>query len=234
MADIFISYKSSDRPRAETLRGWFEAAGRTVWIDRETEIGEGWEKIEKELASSRVVVVIWGAEARRSKWVVREATTALEDGRLIQIHATGLSLPPPFDSIQGARMQAWSGEASHSEKNRLMSAVARKLGVAPPEPEAKGDEASSAAIELDLAGLAELVFFYCVRRLEFQRRNIANEAIPQSLLEDSRVAFDSILERIRPVSVGTPADDREGLFHLMIEGFHEQLELLAPDPKLLK
>jgi hypothetical protein len=165
MADIFISYKSSDHPRAETLRGWFEAAGWTVLIDRETEIGEGWEaKIEKELASSRVVVVIWGAEARRSKWVVREATTALEDGRLIQIHATGLSLPPPFDSIQGARMQAWSGEASHSEKNRLMSAVARKLGVAPPEPEAKGDEASSAAIELDLAGLAELERFSLDRK----------------------------------------------------------------------
>src|SRR5437660_1543619 len=101
MADIFISYKSSDRPRAEALKGWFEAAGWTVWIDRETEIGEGWEaRIEAELASSKAVVVIWGAEARRSPWVVREATAALEDGRLIQIHATGLPLPAPFDAVQ--------------------------------------------------------------------------------------------------------------------------------------
>src|SRR6516225_7327947 len=32
MAEIFVSYKSSDRPRAETLKSWFEGAGWSVWI----------------------------------------------------------------------------------------------------------------------------------------------------------------------------------------------------------
>jgi len=44
MSDIFISYKSSDRPRAEILKTWFEGAGWTVWIDHDINIGEEWEK----------------------------------------------------------------------------------------------------------------------------------------------------------------------------------------------
>ena len=36
LADIFISYQSSDRPRAEVLRGWFVGLGWSGWIDRES------------------------------------------------------------------------------------------------------------------------------------------------------------------------------------------------------
>ena len=46
------------------------------------------------------VFIIWVAEPLRSPWVLREATAALKDGRLIQIHATGLQLPPPFDEVE--------------------------------------------------------------------------------------------------------------------------------------
>ena len=100
MADIFISYTSSDRPRAERLRSWFEAAGWTVWIDREIDLGEGWEeRVQIELEHARLVVVLWSAQARRSEWVVREATAAHQSGRLLQIHATGLALLPPFDAV---------------------------------------------------------------------------------------------------------------------------------------
>jgi hypothetical protein len=42
-----------------------------------------------------------------------------------------------------------------------------------------------------------------------------------------RSAFDRILRDMRGAD-GASDDDREGLLHLVIEGFHEQLELLAP------
>ena len=42
MADIFLSYTSSDRPRAEKLKAWFEEAGWSVWIDRDISLGEDW------------------------------------------------------------------------------------------------------------------------------------------------------------------------------------------------
>src|SRR6185503_19000837 len=125
MSDIFISYTSSDRPRAETLKSWFEEAGWTVWIDRDIDLGEAWEaRIKAEVDRARVVVVLWGATARRSDWVIREATAAMASGRLIQIHATGLPLLPPFDALQAVRMQAWSGESGHAERTKLLRAIA--------------------------------------------------------------------------------------------------------------
>jgi hypothetical protein len=63
--------------------------------------GEPWpDRVQSELDTARLIVVLWGAEARRSEWVQKEALAAQESGRLVQIHATGLPLLPPFDKIQ--------------------------------------------------------------------------------------------------------------------------------------
>src|SRR5579859_7685035 len=133
MADIFLSYTSSDRPRAEKLKAWFEEAGWSVWIDRDISLGEDWaHRIRKELESARIVVVLWGAEARRSEWVQREAIAAQQSNRLVQVHATGLPLLAPFDTIQAVRMQSWSGESGHSERIKLLSTIASRLGTTLP------------------------------------------------------------------------------------------------------
>jgi hypothetical protein len=77
MADIFLSYTSSGRPQAERLKAWFEEAGWSVWIDRDISLGEDWaQRVQKELESARLVVVLWAVEARRSEWVQREAIAA--------------------------------------------------------------------------------------------------------------------------------------------------------------
>jgi hypothetical protein len=235
MADIFISYKTSDRPRAEVIRGWFEAAGWSVWIDREVEIGQPWEgRIVEALAAAKVVVVIWSAEARRSDWVLREAKAALEDGRLIQVRATALPPPAPFGDAQGVRMESWSGAVAHGEKRRLMTAVAERLGVpvpAEPEPEA---EQGYAAYDSRLLNLAELVFFYCARRLEFQRLNRARSHIPDRLMDEFRTAFGEIAKMVLPSNGEDPPTDEDGVLHHLIDGFTEELELLAPDPNMVK
>src|SRR5262245_4075667 len=78
VVDNCVSYKSSDRPRAETLKSWFEDAGWSVWIDRGIEIGEEFEpRILHELETARLIAVLWSAEARKSNWVQREAEFAL-------------------------------------------------------------------------------------------------------------------------------------------------------------
>jgi TIR domain len=168
MTDIFISYKSSDRPRAETLKTWLEGAGWTVWIDRDIDVGEEWEKrVEHELVTARLVVVLWSAEARRSGWVRREANVALENGRLLQVRATGLPLIPPFDKLQAVRMQSWSGEASHSERVRLLAAVAQRLGCNLPDEVARIDPSEDVTTQRhDVAETLELAFYYCARQLE--------------------------------------------------------------------
>jgi hypothetical protein len=232
-ADIFLSYKSSDRPRAETLKRWFEKAGWSVWIDRGIEIGEEWERrIDDELKSARLIVVLWGAEARHSAWVQREAELALRTNRLLQVHATGLPLLPPYDSIQGVRMQAWSGEGAHSERTRLLQAVADRLdSKPPPEPGPDPDE-DVQGYRPEVSEALGLAFYYCARQLERARivKDRGYSAIED--FEEIRSSFSAMLALLR--REGESDDDREGVLHMMMNDFLDQLLLLSPDPNALQ
>ena len=234
MADIFISYASPDRPRAERLKAWFEEAGWSVWIDREIDLGEGWEqRIQHELDDAALVVVLWGAAARRSEWVQREASIALQSGRLLQVHATGLPLLPPFDAVQAVRMQSWSGEAGHSERSKLLRAVAHRLGTSlPPHLEVVTPEEHLTAYHEETSEALELAFYYCARQVErvrLQRERGYNLA---SDFEEIEASFTAMLALVR-TDAGT-TDDREGVLHRLMEDFLNQLLLLVPDPNALK
>lgn len=230
MADIFISYESSDRPRARVLRTWFEQLGWSVWMDDDIEASRDWEgAIKKELEAARVVVVLWGAQAMRSGWVNREASIARQDGRLVQIHATGLRLPSEFESIQAIRMQAWSIEVEHSEKTRLLTVVAKRLEAGPVVLRRIDAMATVLPpVNYDVVGTMEIAFYYCARQLESRLRMLSLEWNDEDLTK-LRETFDCLNERLRSDGVAEP-DDREGILHRMLNDFFEQLDGLAPLP----
>jgi TIR domain len=232
MADIFVSYKSADRPRAETLKSWFERAGWSVWIDRGIEIGEEFEpRIARELESARLIAVVWSAEARRSDWVLREAEFARRNGKLLQIHGTGLPLLDPYDKIQAVRMQSWSGESSHSERVRLLQAVAAKLGSKLP----KGFDATDEYEDIrdydpDISEALGLAFYYCARQVERVRKVRDGNSRGLADFEEVRESFAAMLALLHNKNV---KDDREGVLHSMAEDFLKQLAMLSPDPNAL-
>jgi len=230
MADIFLSYTSSDRARAEALRCWFEQAGWSVWIDRGIEIGEDWEeRIERELGSARLVVVLWSAQARRSEWVQREAGLADKDGRLLQIHGTGLPLLPPFDTRQAVRMQSWSGEEGHSERLRLLEAVATRLGskLSGELLTVRSDE-DITAHDHDIAEALGLAFYYCARQIERVRLQRERGYGSTDDFKEIASSFSAMLALLR--KDGDPSNDREGVLHTLLNDFLDQLLLLSPDP----
>jgi hypothetical protein len=234
MADVFVSYASSDRPRAEALKGWFEKAGWSVWIDRDISLGEDWElRIQRELDAARVVVVLWGAEARRSEWVQKEANAAQQSDRLVQIHATGLPLLPPFDTLQAVRMQSWSGEAGHSERVKLLRTVADRLGrTLPADLDATTRDEALTAYQGEVSEALGLAFYYCARQVErvrVQRDRGYGEA---SDFDEIGNCFTAMLALLR--TDPRTADDREGVLHRLMEDFLNQLVLLIPDPNALK
>ncbi|MGH6905280.1 MAG: toll/interleukin-1 receptor domain-containing protein [Geminicoccaceae bacterium] len=60
MAQIFLSYSSADRVRAEVLKNWFESLGWSVFWDREIPPGESWESyLLAHLDQADCVVVLW-------------------------------------------------------------------------------------------------------------------------------------------------------------------------------
>lgn len=234
MADIFFSYASPDRARAETLKTWFEQAGWSVWIDREIELGLGWEaQIQRELDGARLVVVLWGPAARRSEWVQREALAAHESGRLLQIHATGLPLLPPFDTIQAVRMQSWSGESQHSERVKLVQAVGVRLGEPTRVPEllAVSADESLTTYHPEISEALELAFHYCARQVERVRLQKERGHGTVADFEEVHRSFEAMLALLRTDS--RLPDDREGILHRLMEDFLGQLLLLAPDPNVV-
>jgi hypothetical protein len=177
MAQIFLSYSSADRNRAEVLKDWFESLGWSVFWDREIPPGENWESyLLAHLDQAACVVVLWTPAAYESDWVIKEAIAALERGRLVQIKGTGLPAPPPFDAIQALPFQAWAAEEDHPQMARLIKEVARRLGGAPPrsDPATRPGPPSNA----DRYEVASAVFHYCAAMTTFRLRQIAGT--PQS------------------------------------------------------
>jgi TIR domain-containing protein len=229
VADIFISYASADRPRAEVLKSWFEYSRWSVWIDRQIDLSADWESVLRaELGSARLVVVLWGAEARRAPWVIEEAQIALDSGRLLQIHATRLPLLAPFDRFQAVRMQSWSGEVGHSERVKLLQAVAKRLSTGLPEElhESSCDEQLT-AYRPAISEALGLAFYYCARQLERARRQQERGYGSVSDFTEIREAFSAMLALLREDA--EIADDREGILHRLMDDFLSQLLLLAPD-----
>lgn len=234
MADIFLSYTSSDRPRAEKLKAWFEEAGWSVWIDRDISLGEDWaHRIQKELESARLVVVLWGAEARRSEWVQKEAIAAQQSDRLVQVHATALPLLAPFDTIQAVRMESWSGESGHSDRVKLLRTIANRLGTTlPVHLSAVTAEEDLTAYQASILEALELAFYYCARQIERLRLQRDRGSSDASDFDEIRRCFTAMLALLRTDSGTT--DDREGVLHRLMEDFLNQLLSHVPDANALK
>jgi len=110
MADIFISYAKADRARALELSAFLEAEGWSVWWDKSLSAGEGYrDRIMKELAAARAVIVIWTQASIGSDWTRAEAGRAKAEGKLIPVKAPALSypdIPLPFGEMHTENLNA--------------------------------------------------------------------------------------------------------------------------------
>ena len=140
MADLFISYARSDRPRAEQLAHALERAGWSVWWDREIPPGRSFDEvIEEALALARCVIVLWSEASVRSEWVKTEAAEAAQRRILVPILADGARIPLEFRRIQAASIDDWRHLEAADGWDQLCDAVAALVDSprrAPPAPAA--------------------------------------------------------------------------------------------------
>ena len=131
MADIFISYASEDRDKAEILASNLQEQGRSVWWDRDLPFGRPFDEvIRTELKNSGCVVAIWTERAVNSLYVIGEARDALRLGKLISVFLSVPHVVLPYDlqAIQGVELIDWHGDASNIEFQRLARGITTLLG----------------------------------------------------------------------------------------------------------
>ena len=124
MSDVFVSYARPDEPLAERVAEMLRAEGYRVWRDDELPAHRTYaDVIEERLKSAKAVVVLWSAEAAKSQWVRAEADTARSAGTLVQATVDGSIPPLPFNQIQCANLNGWTGGTDEPGWRKLVESV---------------------------------------------------------------------------------------------------------------
>ena len=86
MSDIFVSYASEDRTKAEAIVHAMESNGWSVWWDRKIPAGKRHHQVIAEaLNEARCVVVLWSEISITKDWVLEEADEGRKRGALTQV-----------------------------------------------------------------------------------------------------------------------------------------------------
>ena len=124
MADIFVSYASADRAKAEELARILIAKGWSVFWDRDIPAGRRFhDVIESELGDSRCVIVLWSRQSVRSHWVRDEAEEARKLEKFLPVLIDGTAPPLGFRGYQNVDLTDWSTGSAHSGITRLLAEV---------------------------------------------------------------------------------------------------------------
>jgi hypothetical protein len=130
-------------------------------------------------------------------------------------------------------MQSWSGEMAHSEKSKLLRAVAHRLGKSlPPHLDQTTPAEDLTAYRPATSEALELAFYYCARQVERVRLQRERGYGLASDFEEIQRSYSAMLALVRNDQSTT--HDREGVLHRLMEDFLNQLLLLVPDPGAVK
>ena len=133
MSDVFLSYARSTVQFAERVTEALRALGYQVWRDDALPAHRAYgDVIEERLAAAKAVVVIWSADATRSEWVRSEANAAREAHKLVQLSIDGAKLPMPFDQIQCADLNGWTGDPRAPGWRQIIESIAELAGARSP------------------------------------------------------------------------------------------------------
>ena len=105
---VFVSYAAEDREAARTLSEALVRRGYAVWWDRLITGGALWgQEIERAIAESWAVIVLWSGSSVRSDYVRAEARSAAERHILIPAFIGPCEPPMPFGEYQTLDLTAW-------------------------------------------------------------------------------------------------------------------------------
>jgi len=133
MADVFISYKSQNRPWTEMLAGILRLYELTVWWDDALRGQKVEDEIQREINAASSVVVLLSEQAVTADWVRGEITRAGNKIVPVRIDRVGrLALPTPLLNRDLIELAGWDGDTAHPEFLKLVArCMELKTGVRP-------------------------------------------------------------------------------------------------------
>jgi TIR domain len=153
--DVFLSYSSADRARAEELARALQAEGISVWWDRHIPPGRTYQDvISSALRDSSVVVVLWTHEAVGSSWVRDEAQEGLDRGRLVPVLLDDVAPPLGFRQVESAHLESWTTGQPDSEFDDLVRAIREATRAAPPASQPVARKATPSVAKPTTSGRA--------------------------------------------------------------------------------
>ena len=128
VTQVFLSYAREDRASAQTLAAVLGADGHSVWWDRVLEGGSDFaNEIERQLAQTRVAIVLWSAASVQSGFVRDESSRARDSGKLLPVRIEDVALPLGFGTLHTLDLLDWDGSADDEACIALRDAVKRHL-----------------------------------------------------------------------------------------------------------
>lgn len=129
MADIFISYKRSQRKRIEQIAEKLQRLGMSVWFDASLEAGSTFHtEINREVRAAKAVIVCWTNDALDSPWVLSEAQIGLDAQALVPVMLERCALPPPFNGVHAYDLSKWRGKDDDPAWLAMIDRIGQKIG----------------------------------------------------------------------------------------------------------
>ncbi len=125
MADVFVSYARSDKPRVAPLVAAIEAQGWSVWWDPAITPGQEFDQqIALELKAAAAVLVVWTPSSVSSRWVRGEAREGADRGILVPVRFEGAELPIDVRALHTTDLDGMTP----AEQDRHVQDMLRALG----------------------------------------------------------------------------------------------------------
>ena len=173
MTDLFISYKREDEARVAPIVEGLQAAGLSVWWDREISGGETWrQSISEQLAAARCVIVVWSeiSVGPLGEFVQDEAGRAKARGVLIPVRIDRISEPLGFGEVQSLDLVDWHGNVRDLRFQNLVAAVKAVVAGGPrPRPMTPGRRARLLAAWVSGLGVAATVLGFATNLVGLQK-----------------------------------------------------------------
>lgn len=226
MADIFIGYASRNRETIERLADAIEAAGYTVWWDRQIVGGAEFSKdIERELDAAKAVIIAWSEAASESPWVKDEAAVARDQGKLVPVSLDAGIPPMGFRQYQAVDFSGWNGRADHRALKDVLRGIEARLSGVEPQPASHpathtttSPASKTSKRRILVAGAFAMAMVVAYAALQF--RNPATESARSAEPAGEQAAPDAIAQ-------GADTEPRIAVAPIRVRGTDPQLEDFA-------